>query len=360
MLPSFRRALAMSVITLSAVAAAPAIAEPLKVVASFTVIADFAKNVGGNRITLTTIVGPNGDAHVYEPKPADAVAMAKADVVLVNGLHFEGFLRRLVEASATGAQIVELTKGVKTVEFKPEFAEAEEDHAADAEADHAEHGHDHGVIDPHAFQSVANAKIYVKNIADAFCVADAAGCDDYKANAAAYTRKLDALDGDVRAAIGAIAAEVERTPAVARHLVVQRVHPGIVEVGRLGVRAEPAGHPGRRGHQRVQGRRQLAGVHLVLLDLLGHGLQLGLGELDLGAVAAAEDARGRERHDPADQDHHHDDLDQREAALGRFRGQARRARLRAGGWAKLGHGRVSADKMEGTGVRDIALRTPRW
>ncbi len=207
MLPSFRRALAMSVITLSAVAAAPAIAEPLKVVASFTVIADFAKNVGGNRITLTTIVGPNGDAHVYEPKPADAVAMAKADVVLVNGLHFEGFLRRLVEASATGAQIVELTKGVKTVEFKPEFAEAEEDHAADAEADHAEHGHDHGVIDPHAFQSVANAKIYVKNIADAFCVADAAGCDDYKANAAAYTRKLDALDGDVRAAIGAIPAQ---------------------------------------------------------------------------------------------------------------------------------------------------------
>ncbi|MGP2492353.1 zinc ABC transporter substrate-binding protein AztC [Mesorhizobium sp. PUT5] len=207
MLPSFRRALAMSVITLSAIAAAPAIAEPLKVVASFTVIADFAKNVGGDRIALTTIVGPNGDAHVYEPKPADAVAMAKADVVLVNGLHFEGFLRRLVEASATGAQIVELTKGVNTVEFKPEFAEAEEDHAADAEADHAEHRHDHGVIDPHAFQSVANAKIYVKNIADAFCVADAAGCDDYEANAAAYTRKLDALDGDVRAAIGAIPAQ---------------------------------------------------------------------------------------------------------------------------------------------------------
>ena len=148
-------------------------AEPLKVVASFSIIGDFAKNVGGDRIELTTLVGPDGDAHVYEPKPADAVAMAGADVVLVNGLHFEGFLQRLVEASATKAPIVELTKGVETI------AMAEEEHARRRGSEPRRGGHHHhGDIDPHAFQSVANAEIYVKNIADAFCAADAAGCDD--------------------------------------------------------------------------------------------------------------------------------------------------------------------------------------
>ncbi|AZO58177.1 metal ABC transporter substrate-binding protein [Mesorhizobium sp. M1A.F.Ca.IN.022.07.1.1] len=197
MLKSFRAALALSVITLSAFATSSAFAAPLKVVASFTVIADFAKNVGGDRVNITTIVGPDGDAHVYEPTPADAVAMAGADVVLVNGLHFEGFLQRLVDTSATKATIVTLTKGVTPIAFKPEFADADA-------AEGAGTGGGKTVNDPHAFQSIANAKIYVKNIADAFCAADSAGCDSYKANAAAYTQKLDALEGEVTAAIQAI------------------------------------------------------------------------------------------------------------------------------------------------------------
>ncbi|OHV87860.1 zinc ABC transporter substrate-binding protein AztC [Mesorhizobium sp. ORS 3428] len=195
MLKSFRAALVMSVITLSAFATSSAFAAPLKVVASFTVIADFAKNVGGDRVNITTIVGPDGDAHVYEPSPADAVAMAGADVVLVNGLHFEGFLQRLVDASATKASIVTLTKGVTPIDFKQEFADA--DATAGGKT----------VTDPHAFQSISNAKVYVKNIADAFCAADSAGCDSYKANAAAYTQKLDALEGEVKVAIQSIPPE---------------------------------------------------------------------------------------------------------------------------------------------------------
>ncbi|RWO37848.1 MAG: metal ABC transporter substrate-binding protein [Mesorhizobium sp.] len=197
MLKSIRAALAVGVMTLSAFGASSALAEPLKVVASFTIIADFAKNVGGDRINLTTIVGPDGDAHVYEPSPADAVAMAGADVVLVNGLHFEGFLQRLVDASASKATIAVLTRGVTPINFKPEFADA----------DAAEGAHTNGETDPHAFQSIANAKIYVKNIADAFCTADAGGCDSYKANAAAYTEKLDVLEGEVQAAIQSIPEE---------------------------------------------------------------------------------------------------------------------------------------------------------
>lgn len=197
MLKSFRAALALSVITLSAFATSSAFAAPLKVVASFTVIADFAKNVGGDRVNITTIVGPDGDAHVYEPSPADAVAMAGAGVVLVNGLHFEGFLQRLVDASATKAAIVTLTKGVTPIDFKPEFADADAAEGADT-------GGGKTVTDPHAFQSIVNAKIYVKNIADAFCAADAAGCTAYQSNAAAYTQKLDALEDEVKAAIQSI------------------------------------------------------------------------------------------------------------------------------------------------------------
>jgi zinc/manganese transport system substrate-binding protein len=201
MLSRFRLALLATVITLSPAALASASAEPLKVIASFSIIGDFAKNVGGERVELTTLVGPDGDAHVYEPKPADAVAMAGADVVLVNGLHFEGFLERLVETSGAKAQIVELTKGVEPLKMQEEHEAEGEAHDAAAEA---EEGHDHGDTDPHAFQSIANAKIYVKNIADAFCAADAEGCDAYKANAEAYTQKLAAAEDEVRAAVASI------------------------------------------------------------------------------------------------------------------------------------------------------------
>ncbi|WP_394886198.1 zinc ABC transporter substrate-binding protein AztC [Mesorhizobium sp. AaZ16] len=214
-------AAAVSVITLAHTAMASA--ENLKVVASFSIIADFAKNVGGDRVDITTLVGPNGDAHVYEPKPADAAAVAAADVVLVNGLQFEGFLQRLVEASGTKAPVVELTKGgevLKNAEEEhhhDEASEGEQKHeheAAEAGHDqHAEEGqehaneeahHDHGEFDPHAWQSAHNAEIYVKNIADAFCAADAAGCDTYRANAEAYGQKLEALEAEIKAAVAEI------------------------------------------------------------------------------------------------------------------------------------------------------------
>jgi zinc/manganese transport system substrate-binding protein len=201
MLKSIRLALATSVITLLPFAALPASAEPLKVVASFSIIGDFAKNVGGDRIALTTLVGPDGDAHVYEPKPADAAAMAGADVVLVNGLHFEGFLSRLAAASASKAAVVELTKGVEPLKMKEEH----EGHEGGEEA-HEGHHH-HGDTDPHAFQSIANARIYVKNIADAFCAADAAGCQTYQANAATYDTKLAETEATVKEEIAAIPAD---------------------------------------------------------------------------------------------------------------------------------------------------------
>ncbi|HEY0275897.1 MAG TPA: zinc ABC transporter substrate-binding protein AztC [Paenirhodobacter sp.] len=193
---------ALGVLALLVPGAMAASAEGLKVVASFSIIGDLAKQVGGDRVAVTTLVGPDGDAHVYEPRPADAVALAGADVVLVNGLHLEGFLDRLVEASATKAPIAVLTKGVD-----PLKAEEEEDHdtaAPKTEAEAKEEGHHHGAFDPHAWQSIPNAEIYVKNIQTAYCEVDAAGCPVYQANAAAYLGKLAALDTEVRAAISAI------------------------------------------------------------------------------------------------------------------------------------------------------------
>lgn len=183
-----------------------AFAEPLKVVASFSIIGDFARQVGGDRIALTTLVGPDGDAHVYEPTPADAGALAGANLILVNGLHFEGFLARLIEASGSKAPVIELTKGVETIgaaEDHHEDGHGEEEHAEDG-------GHHHGDVDPHAFQSIANAKVYVKNIADAFCAADAAGCEAYRGNAAAYAGRLDEAEAEVKAAVAAIPEDKRR------------------------------------------------------------------------------------------------------------------------------------------------------
>lgn len=204
----FKRLKLLSLASLVAVASATAAsAEPLKVVATFSIIGDFARQVGGDRIALTTLVAPGGDAHVYEPKPADAAAMQGAQVVLVNGLHFEGFLERLVKTSATRATVAELSKGVEPLaiaETAHEHGSDEEQHVPEtAETDH----HHHGDVDPHAFQSVANARIYVDNIANAFCSADPAGCESYKANAAAYSTQLDALDAEVKATIAAIPAD---------------------------------------------------------------------------------------------------------------------------------------------------------
>ena len=168
----------------------------LKVIATFSILADLVKNVGGDRIETATLVGPNGNAHVYAPSPADAKKVADAKIVFVNGLGFEGWLDRLVKASGTKAAIVVASKGIK-----PRERGSDHDH---------DHGQNHGQADPHAWQSVANAKTYVANIRDALIAADPAGHATYEANAAAYLGKLDALEREVRDVIGKVPAERRR------------------------------------------------------------------------------------------------------------------------------------------------------
>jgi zinc/manganese transport system substrate-binding protein len=185
------------VLMASMLAAAPAAAQEktadkLKVVATFSIIGDFVKAVGGERVQVANLVGPNSDAHVYAPTPADAKTLAEAKVVFVNGLGFEGWMTRLVKASGTKATMVTATKGIKPRQM--------------AQAAEKDHGHEHG-SDPHAWQSVANAKIYAANVRDALVKADPAGKSAYEANAAAYLAKLDALDNEVRDEIAKIPAD---------------------------------------------------------------------------------------------------------------------------------------------------------
>lgn len=165
---------------LLAALAAPACAQDrLKVVASFSILGDFAKNVGGDRVEVATLVGANGDVHVYAPAPADAKKIAEARLVIINGLGLEGWLPRLVQSSGSKAKIVTATDGIA-----PRVL---------------------GVADdPHAWQSVANAKVYVANIRDALVAADPADEAAFRANAEGYMAKLDGLDRDVRQAMAQI------------------------------------------------------------------------------------------------------------------------------------------------------------
>ena len=122
----------------------------VKVIASFSILGDMVKNVGGDRVELTTLVGPNGDAHVYEPTPAAAKAVSAANLVVVNGLGFEGWMERLIQTSGYKGPMVVSTKGIEPREMT---REEEEEH---------EHGAKHGPkIDPHAWQSLNNGRVYV-------------------------------------------------------------------------------------------------------------------------------------------------------------------------------------------------------
>lgn len=175
--------------------------DKLNVVATFSILGDFAKNVGGDRINVTTLVGANSDTHVYTPTPSDAKKITDAKLVIVNGLGLEGWLPRLVKSSGGRAATVVATKGITARKIEAGEALSQD--------------HDAGSADPHAWQSVVNAKIYVGNIRDALIAADPAGADAYKANAASYLSKLDALDREVREAVAKI--PPERRSVISTH-----------------------------------------------------------------------------------------------------------------------------------------------
>jgi zinc/manganese transport system substrate-binding protein len=168
---------------LVALSSAANAADKVKAVASFSILGDMVRHVGGNRVEVVTLVGPNADAHVFNPTPADVKALAAADVFFVNGLGFEGWIERLEKSSGFRGEVVVASKGVTPLTMREE------------------EGHRY---DPHAWQDLANGKIYVANIRDALVGADPDGESIYEANAAKYLDAIDAEEAAVKAALGAL------------------------------------------------------------------------------------------------------------------------------------------------------------
>src|SRR4029453_12316936 len=182
---SRRLAFALALASLTLSPSGPVAAQDkVKALASFSILGDLVRNVGGDRVDVSVLVGPNSDTHVYQPSPGDAKKVADVKLVVANGMGLEGWITRLVKASGSKAPLIVATKGIK-----PRQAAA------------SGHDHDHAGSDPHAWQSVANVKIYVANIRAALVAADPSGKTAYEANAAAYLGKLDALDREVKDAV---------------------------------------------------------------------------------------------------------------------------------------------------------------
>ena len=163
-----KRIIGALVLSLLAFAAPASASDRLQIVASFSILGDMVRQVTGDLADVTTIVGPDADAHLYQPNMADAKAVAGADIVFINGLGFETWLDALVNNAGGDASVIVATEGVKPILVD-------------------------GEIDPHAWNALTNGVIYVENIAAAMAAADAGNSDGYKANAALYIAKLLAL-----------------------------------------------------------------------------------------------------------------------------------------------------------------------
>jgi zinc/manganese transport system substrate-binding protein len=170
---------------------------PLTVVASFTILADLVSQVGGGRVKVTSMVGPGGDAHTFSPSPADSVSLARADLVIANGLGFDTWMNKLVEVSGTTAPLIVATKKIK-----PIFIDGDHDHA------HS-HGHGHGkdgerVPDPHHWHDPENLIVVVRTLQEELARIDPDHQAYYEERAAGYMGRLRELDGWIKARLDTI------------------------------------------------------------------------------------------------------------------------------------------------------------
>ncbi|WP_454455418.1 metal ABC transporter solute-binding protein, Zn/Mn family [Thauera phenylacetica] len=196
--------------TLSACAAlllgGSAHAQALEVATSFSILGDLVAQVGGERVKVRTLVGPDEDAHAFQPRPSDAREIGAAALVVVNGLGFDDWMTRLARAGGFKGTVVVASAGISTLEMTRDDGHG-----------HG-HDHDHGkgkAVDPHAWQDVANVRRYVANIAAALAAADPEGATAYRSAAERYDGELQALDAEIRAAFAALPAE--RRKVVSSH-----------------------------------------------------------------------------------------------------------------------------------------------
>lgn len=203
---SSARRLAAAIAAVFLAAAPGARAAPLDVVASFSILADMVREIGGQRVQVTALVGPDEDAHVFVPRPSHARLVAEADLVIVNGMGFEGWIDRLVAASAPAATVVVATATIET-----DDGHDDDGHDGHDDAGHDDHdahgGHDHHGVDPHLWQDAAMARAYVGTVAAALAAADPEGRALYEANARRYDAVLAALDHEIRETLAGVPPE---------------------------------------------------------------------------------------------------------------------------------------------------------
>lgn len=173
-------------------------AAPPRIVASFSILADMTRELAPAGTVVTSLVGPNADAHVFEPTPADGRHLAQADLVVINGLNFEGWVERLIKASGYRGPVVVATRGVKLLDSRKPHVGNEHK------------GHDHAAVDPHAWQNLAYTRIYVSNISSALAARWPAHRAEIESRRDAYLARLDELDGRVRDSLNAISRDQRR------------------------------------------------------------------------------------------------------------------------------------------------------
>lgn len=199
-------------LALSTALPAQAADNKIKVVATFSVLGDLASEIGGDHVEVRTLVGPNGDAHTFEPSPADAKAMGGAAVLVENGLGLEGWLGRLISVSGFKGEKVIATEGVKPIAWTGAEEEGEDHDKPEAGHDHDGHdhaahaGHSHSV-DPHAWQNPLNGVLYVQNIVAGLTAADPEHAAEYKAKGDELASALKAVDANFKAEFAKVPAE---------------------------------------------------------------------------------------------------------------------------------------------------------
>lgn len=187
--PCTRRTALLALLLSPALSHAQGSSRPLRVVASFSILSDLVRQVGGERVAVQSLVGPDSDAHVYRATPQDAKRMLEADLIVVHGLGFDGFVPRLIRSSGAKAPVITVTKGFVPIEMP--------------KSQHND-GHDHGRHDPHAWQSIEATKIFVSNLRDGLIAADPAGEAFYRARSERYLAELAGLKAEIEALLAAI------------------------------------------------------------------------------------------------------------------------------------------------------------
>lgn len=205
--------------------ALPAQAEPLRVVSSFSILNDMVREIGGDKVMASSIVPVNGDAHSFEPRPSDAKTLASAQLLVINGLDFEAWLPRLQQSAGYKGPQVVATQGIKPLDFDGAddhthgSAEGHDDHhdhdhSHDHGSDHDKapaaepaHEHSHGSQDPHAWQSLSQAQVYIRNISQGLSQADPTNADYYRQRAQDYAQRVQQLDDSIKSRLQAIPAE---------------------------------------------------------------------------------------------------------------------------------------------------------